>query len=163
MEGVMDQEKIMIVDDEEIVHESINDALEDEGYEIVSAFSGKEGIEQYKKHKPSLIILDLRMPQMNGIQFLEELKVKPDDPFSVIVLTGHGDAADMEKCYDLGIRTFLSKPFNILELRSLVESCVNLKKVESKLTSEVSKREEAEEQLGEYRNQLNKMMESLKL
>nr|MBF0220755.1 response regulator [Desulfobulbaceae bacterium] len=159
----MAEVKIMIVDDEEIVHESIEDALEDEGYEFIDAFSGGEGIDLYNKHKPALIILDLRMPKMNGLQFLEKLQVKPEDPFSVIVLTGHGDAEDMEKCYDLGIRTFLRKPFDIKELRSLVESCINLKKVETKLTSEVSKREDAESELDDYRKELNKMMESLKI
>ena len=154
---------IMIVDDEEIIQESIKDALEDEGYKFVSAFNGQEGLELYKEHKPSLIILDLRMPKMNGIQFLDKLQVKPEDPFSVIVLTGHGDAEDMEKCYDLGIRTFLRKPFDLKELRSLVQSCIDLKKGEAKLTSEVSKREDAEEELDNYRDQLNKMMESLRI
>ena len=158
------EEKILIVDDEEIVHESIEDALEDEAdYTFIRAYNGAEGLELHNEHHPSLIILDLRMPKMTGLQFLENLQIKPEDPFSVIVLTGHGNAEDMEKCYDLGIRTFLRKPFNIKELRSLVQSCINLKKVETKLTSETTQREDAEEQLNEYRDELNKMMASLKI
>ena len=154
---------ILIVDDEEIVHESIIDALEDEeDYEIISAYNGEEGLKFMKEHNPILVILDLRMPAMNGIEFLEKLEVKPDDPFSIIVLTGHGASEEMEQTYDLGIRSFLRKPFSIHELRSLVESCINLKSVERKLTSEVTQRKDAEEQMKEYRTQLNKMMDSLK-
>lgn len=158
----MSADKILIVDDEEIVHESINDALEDESaYEIISAYNGEEGLRLFKEHKPILIILDLRMPVMDGIQFLEKLQIKPDDPFSVIVLTGHGASEEMEKTYDLGIRSFLRKPFNVIELRSLVESCVSLKRMENRLTSEVTKRQDAESQMKEYRAQLDKMMKSL--
>ena len=159
----MSEGKILIIDDEQIVHESIIDVLEDEGYEIFSAFNGEEGLTLYSSHKPSLIILDLRMPGMNGIQFLEKLVVKPDDPFSVIVLTGHGDVEDMEKTYDLGIRSFLRKPFDIKELRKLVSSCINLKQVEINLTTDISKREDADSQMAEYRKQLNQMMDSLKI
>lgn len=108
----------MIVDDEQIVHESVIDVLEDEGYELCSAYNGEEGIKLYELHKSSLIILDLRMPGMNGIQFLEKLGVKTDDPFSVIVLTGHGDVEDMEKTYDLWIRSFFCESHLILILKS---------------------------------------------
>lgn len=154
---------ILIVDDEEIIHESIKDALEDEGYEIVSAFNGEDGILRCREKKPVLIILDLKMPVMDGIGFLTKLEVKPTDAFSVIVLTGHGDSGAMEKCYDLGIRAFLRKPFDIYELRALVQSCIALKVAECTLTSEVSKREDAEKQLGEYREHLNRMFDSLKM
>lgn len=159
----MGKDKILIIDDEEIVHESIKDALEDEGFEVISAYNGEEGLKAYGQHHPILLILDLRMPVMDGLKFLAALDVKPDAPFSVIVLTGHGGSEDMEKCYDLGIRSFLRKPFNIFELRSLVQSCINLKRTELKLTSEVARREDAEAQLGEYREHLNKMFDSLKL
>ncbi|HIJ90584.1 MAG: response regulator [Desulfobulbaceae bacterium] len=159
----MENNKILIIDDEEIVHESINDALEDEGYEVISAYNGEEGLKAYEVHKPILLILDLRMPVMNGNEFLVKLQVKPDAPYSVIVLTGHGCSEDMETCYDLGIRSFLQKPFNIYELRSLVQSCINLKRTELKLTSDVARREDAETQLGEYRKHLNKMFDSLKI
>ena len=160
----MPKDKILIVDDEEILHESIIDALEDEeDYEIVSAYNGQEGLKLVKEQNPVLIILDLRMPVMDGIEFLRQLEVKTDDPYSIVVLTGHGDTEEMETTYDLGIRSFLRKPFNIYELRSLVESCISLKKAEKMLTSEVSKREDAEAQMKQYREQLDKMMDSLKI
>jgi len=126
--------KILIIDDEQAVIDSIRDSLKKEEYEILSANNGQDGIEIYNEEKPILIILDLRMPVMDGIEFLEHLKLTPSDPCFVIVLTGHGDNDAMESCFNLGISSFLKKPFNVYELMGLVSHSITLKQTQIELT-----------------------------
>ena len=129
----MNKPKILIIDDEESVRMSIEDALSGEGYECFFAENGKEGLSLFKKVSPRLIILDLRMPVMDGYEFLEKIQPQPTDPYLITVLTGHGSSADVEKCYALGLNSFFRKPFNVIELRCMVKRSIDLKQVEEKL------------------------------
>lgn len=129
--------KILIIEDEQAVIDSIKDSLEREEYDILSANNGKDGMEIYKKDKPILIILDLRMPVMDGIELLVQLEIKPSDQCFVIVLTGHGDDDDMERCFELGVSAFLRKPFNIFELIGMVKHCIALKYTQIELLDEI--------------------------
>lgn len=80
--------KIMVVDDEKNILMLYKSELEDEGYEVVAANSGKEAIEIFEREKPDLITLDIMMPDMDGIQVLRQLKQKsPNTP--VIMLTAY--------------------------------------------------------------------------
>jgi len=124
--------RILIIDDEKVVRMSIDEALSREGYELFFAENGKEGLSVFKKVSPVLIILDLRMPVMNGYEFLEKIQPKPTDPYLVMVLTGHGMSTDVEKCYELGLNCFLRKPFDVIELRCMVKRSIDLKKAEEK-------------------------------
>ncbi len=69
----MSKPKILIIDDEEAVRETIGKAMRREGYELFFAENGKEGLSVFKKISPILVILDLRMPAMDGFEFLEEI------------------------------------------------------------------------------------------
>lgn len=122
--------KILIIDDEQIVTETIRKDLDGEGYEVISAINGKEGLDIFEKEHPILIILDLRMPVMDGITFLEHIKLKPSSIFSVIVLTGHGDNEDIKKSFTLGVSSFLSKPYNVLVLRGMVKHSIEAKQTQ---------------------------------
>lgn len=124
---------ILIIDDEAVVRLAIKDALKWEGYDLIFAENGLEGIEKFREVKPSLVIIDLRMPVMDGIAFLEEIKPSPKDLYTVAVLTGHGDDVEIKQCYNLGISVFMRKPFNVLELRGMVANNIKLKKVEEEL------------------------------
>ena len=117
----MREKTILIIDDEEILHESIRDVLADEPYQIISAYNGEEGLESAIKYHPDLIFLDLRMPIMSGFQFLEELKKRVDGSPPIIVLTGHGTNKDKGVATGLGGKFYLNKPFDIGDLRALVE------------------------------------------
>ena len=125
--------KVLVIDDEQVVIDSVKDSLKREKLEILSANNGKVGLEVYEEEKPILIILDIRMPVMDGIEFLEHLKLKPSDSCFVIVLTGHGDDDAMEKCFNFGINAFLKKPFNVFELIGLVNNSIALKKAQMKI------------------------------
>jgi two-component sensor histidine kinase len=158
------RDKVLVIDDEDVVVAAVTKHLKRD-YTVVSADDGKGGLELFIKERPILIILDLRMPEMDGVEFLENLRPGPQDPYSVIVLTGHGSDEDMERCFDLGVSAFLHKPFNVFELRGIVKNCVALKKMENELrqnrahledkveertkelTDEVAVRRQAEERL----------------
>jgi len=116
-----------VIDDEPDLQESIDDVLKYEDYELHFANNGKEGLVILKEVNPILILLDLRMPVMSGLEVLQQLQVSSDDPYSVIVLTGHGDDDDIQKCYELGVHAFLRKPFNIFELQGLVKQSITIK------------------------------------
>lgn len=147
----MGNDKILILEDEEIVINAIKKHLKTDSYKIFTASNGMEGLEVYNEEKPILIILDLKMPVMDGIEFLEEIKLTPFSPCSVIVLTGHGSDEDMERCFDLGIHAFLHKPFNVYELKGLVRHSIALKHVEQNLKKEITQRTKMEEELWKYR------------
>jgi len=125
--------KILIIDDEPAVQLAMHKALKNENYEIVFAGNGLEGLEQLKKEKPDLILLDLRMPELDGFGFLEKIKIQPDDPYSVIVITGHGNDREVERSFELGVNFFLHKPMSLVELRCLVKRCLGMKELEREL------------------------------
>jgi PAS domain S-box-containing protein/putative nucleotidyltransferase with HDIG domain len=143
----MQEDRILIVDDEEIAKKAIEKYLIKEGYETHLASNGREGLEMYHKMHPSLIILDLRMPIMDGIEFLENLNLTVTDPCAVIMLTAHGDDDDLKKCFENGVCAFLRKPFNIYELTGLVRHTVALKRAERERMEEIMERRNAEEEI----------------
>jgi len=134
--------KILIIDDEPAVRMAMHKALKNENYEIIFADNGLEGLEQLKKEKPDLILLDLRMPELDGFGFLEKIKIQPDDPYSVIVITGHGNDREVEKSFELGVNFFLHKPMSLVELRCLVKRCLGMKELERELRQHRSSLEE---------------------
>lgn len=125
--------KILIIDDEIVVRESIRDALKSPEYIFITSVNGKDGIKRIKKDNPILVITDLRMPKMSGLEMLKELQPKPEDPYGIIVLTGHGENEDMEACFNLGVTAFIQKPFNIIELQGTVKQNIALKETQNQL------------------------------
>ncbi|MBF0622717.1 MAG: response regulator [Magnetococcales bacterium] len=116
----MENNNVLVVDDEPVVFQAIQSCLDD-AYPLFHAKNGKEGLEMYEKINPALLILDIKMPVMDGFEVLEKLNLETTSPFGVIVLTGHVQGQEVGRCYELGISSFLRKPFNIFELRGLVK------------------------------------------
>ncbi len=131
----MSSPKVLIIDDEASVKKAMEKALIDEGYDLLFANNGENGLEILKKEKPSLVFLDLRMPVMDGIEFLKELKIAHDDPYHVVVITGHGEDKDIDECYKLGVNSFLRKPLSMTEICCLAKRCIWLKQIEAELDS----------------------------
>jgi len=131
----MEIPKILIIDDEKAIQTAMQKALKDEGYALCFADNGKDGIKALSKEKPTLVFLDLRMPEMDGIQFLKKIKLTHDTPYTVAVITGHGDDKDIEQCYSLGITNFLRKPLSMTEVCCLAKRCIEAKKVELELAA----------------------------
>ncbi len=123
----MSKDKILVIDDESLIFDSIEDTLADE-YQLYYAENGEVGLRLLAEHRPILVILDIRMPVMDGFEFLKQVGTSPDNPYSVIVLSGHAAGAEIGACYAMGITAFLRKPFNVFELKGLVKQCIAAKK-----------------------------------
>ena len=123
----MSMDTILVVDDEPLVFDSIEDTLGDE-FQLYYAQNGAVGLKLQEVHHPILILLDIRMPVMDGFEFLKRINLSANDPYSVIVLSAHAAGSEISACYDMGVIAFLRKPFNIFELKGLVKQCVSAKK-----------------------------------
>lgn len=103
---------VLIVDDEEGIRETLSGIFEDEGCSVVTANSGEEALDLLKEQNPDLILLDIWLPGIDGIQTLEEIKaLRPDLP--VIMISGHGNIELAVKATRLGAYDFLEKPLSL--------------------------------------------------
>ena len=114
--------KILTVDDEKHIVRLIQVNLERHGYEVVTAYDGREALQKVDDERPDLVILDVMMPYMDGFEVLQNLKRNPatrDIP--VIMLTAKAQDADVFKGWQSGVDCYLTKPFNPMELISFVQ------------------------------------------
>lgn len=129
----MEKQKILLVDDESAIHKTFKKALKNEGYDLLLAENGLEALKILKQSTPNLIFLDLRMPVMDGLEFLGKIDIKPEDPYLVVVITAHGDEQDVRKSYDRGVNFFLRKPLSMIEICCLARRCIEVKAVEREI------------------------------
>lgn len=112
---------VLIVDDEQDLRESVSMALESQGYDVIIAEDGREGISAAATHTPSLILVDYRMPELNGVEFLEELRnTEGLTETPVIIITVDPELELRRNASQLGIQGFLVKPFSMEELMQTV-------------------------------------------
>jgi len=107
-----DRKRILIVDDEKDLVDILKTRLEIEGYEILAAYDGQEGLEKAQEEKPDLILLDVMMPKMNGYQVCRLLKY--DEEFQnipVIIITARGQEQDKMTGDEVGADEYITKPF----------------------------------------------------
>jgi DNA-binding NtrC family response regulator len=102
--------KVLVIDDEAIVRTSCIRALEPEGYEVKVVSSGKEGIESLEKEPYALVLLDLKMPDMDGIEVLNKIKESWPET-KVIIITGYSTVETAVQALRLGAFNFVEKPF----------------------------------------------------
>ncbi|MBF0594948.1 MAG: response regulator [Candidatus Omnitrophica bacterium] len=107
--------KILVVDDEEMLRDRLKSLLELDDYEVVLADSGLHGLDVYQKEKPDIIVSDIRMPGMDGIEFLKKIKELKTD-VEVIMLTGHGGIESAIEAMKIGAFDYMNKPVNFDEL-----------------------------------------------
>jgi len=111
--------KILIIDDEEDFIATMRERLDYEGYEVVSASDGDEGLDAVERERPDLVVLDIMMPKLNGYAFLKMLQSRhPYGKIAVVICTARGDIMDAVKSE--GISGFLVKPFDPAELVTMV-------------------------------------------
>jgi len=120
--------RVLVVDDESDIVSSIQYRLKLHEFEIITAAHGKEGLEKAANEKPDLILLDIRMPVMDGYEMLERLKNRPDlKDIPVIMFTAYSDAKDIAKAADLGIVDYITKPFDFTELMGKISNALGNK------------------------------------
>ena len=108
-------EKILIVDDDKDIQVVLSEIIKTEGYEAIVAGDGKEALKGIRAHAPDLVLLDLKLPGMDGMEVLEESK-KIDRDIVVIMLTGHGGIQSTVQAMRLGAFDYLAKPFAYEEI-----------------------------------------------
>lgn len=101
---------ILIVEDETILNDAYQAILTKEGHKVMAAYNGKEALEAAKKQEPDIILLDILMPQMNGIEFLRAFKLKEEHPSTVVVILSNLDMdKEIEEAYQLGAYKYILK------------------------------------------------------
>ncbi len=119
----MSQEKILIVDDEKILCRSLKMDFEEGGFNVQVAHTGEEGLAALSHFEPVVVLLDLRLPGMNGIDVLKKIREKDTD-IAVIIMTAFGDTKITVEAVKCGAFHFINKPFDLEELKKLVHQAV---------------------------------------
>lgn len=145
-------EKILLVDDEEMIVESIEYALLQEGYEVVRAGNGQEALQQVQLTKPNLIVLDLMLPQLSGLEVCRLLRREHND-VPIIMLTAKGEEIDRVIGLEVGADDYLIKPFSLRELVARIKALLRRSKASEgdAKTSKVYQHNELMLNLSEHR------------
>ena len=112
--------KILVVDDERVMVKGIKFNLENEGYQVETGSDGEEAVDKARTGQFDLIILDLMMPKIDGLQAC--MKIREFSNVPVIMLTAKGEDADKIIGFECGADDYITKPFNILELKARIRA-----------------------------------------
>ena len=112
--------KILVVDDEELLVKGIRFNLQNEGYDVLTGSTGLEALRLAQNEKPDLIVLDVMMPEMDGLTACSKIREFSNVP--IILLTAKTDDMDKLIGFDCGADDYLTKPFNILELKARIRA-----------------------------------------
>ena len=117
--------KILVVDDDRLARVTLEKLLSKSGYEVTSAVSGYEALEQFALHPFDLIITDVRMPGMNGIEMLNAIRQARDyekkPRLHEIVLTAFNDNGVVDQATRMGVKAFILKPYDLEELLETIK------------------------------------------
>ncbi|MEH7130845.1 response regulator transcription factor [Neobacillus drentensis] len=116
-------QRILVVEDEKQIAKILKLELEYEGYEVMVAYDGKSGLQAALDEKVDLILLDVMLPEMNGIEVLRRIR-KENDLLPVILLTARNMTIDKVAGLDQGANDYITKPFEIEELLARIRSCL---------------------------------------
>ena len=105
--------RVLLIEDDHATAQSIELMLKSEGFNVYTTDLGEEGIDLGKIYDYDLILLDLNLPDMTGVDILERVKANPHTRLApVVVLTTTDDAREIQRCYDLGANVYITKPVN---------------------------------------------------
>ncbi len=112
--------KILVVDDEALLVKGIRFNLQNEGYEVITGSDGLEAVRMVQEENPDLVVLDVMMPNLDGLSACSKIREFSDVP--IILLTAKADDMDKLMGFDYGADDYLTKPFNILELKARIRA-----------------------------------------
>src|SRR5438477_1693242 len=127
-------EKILIVDDERLVRWSLRQKCEEWGYQVVEAAAGDPGLRLAQHESPDLVLLDVRMPDMNGIQLLAQTNTGPEAP-AVIMITADPQLDDVKTALKLGAYDFVGKPLDFEELHVTIQNALEASRLRTEVQS----------------------------
>jgi two-component system response regulator AtoC len=126
--------KILVIDDDKSISESLELYLSEEGYNVLTANTGTDGLNKALQFLPDIIILDIRLPDIDGFTVLEDLKEDENTEFKVIMITAHHDMETTIKAMKEGAFDYIHKPINIEELEIAVQKAFKTLEMEKKIS-----------------------------
>jgi len=127
---VRNVKKVLLIEDTDEIRENITEILELNHYQIVAAINGEDGLELAGKHRPDVIVCDIKMPKMNGFELIEALRtdeVTREIPF--IFISASAQKKDLEKGKLSGAYAYLTKPFTADDLMRTIEMAIQSSKM----------------------------------
>ncbi|GAB1467673.1 sigma-54 dependent transcriptional regulator [Candidatus Cloacimonadota bacterium] len=139
--------KVLIIDDEKNICLTISNILTDEGYEVLSCHTAKDGLSAAEDNDPDLILLDVKLPDMNGIEVLAKLK-KSHPGIPVVMISGNSSIADAVKAIKLGAFDFLEKPLSLPKVKLTIAKALEFTQLARELQRMRSESEQNWEMVG---------------
>lgn len=115
----MMEKRILVIDDEQVICDVLKKFLAKKGYKASVALSGEEGIRKIKEEKPHIILLDIRMPNMDGVEALKRIR-EIDKNIGIVMVTAVNENEVGRKCMELGAYDYIIKPFSIDYLETVL-------------------------------------------
>ena len=125
--------RLLIVDDSADVHEALQVGLTDTGFDVADAYDGEEGLRMIQEVRPDVVLLDMMMPEMDGLEFLSRLSELPSPP---PVVANSGFVAFRAEALRRGAHAFLRKPFSIETLLAALQSAIEHRPLQSSVDVE---------------------------
>src|SRR6516225_1789279 len=119
----MRKTKILVVDDEHLIRWSLEQNLMKQGYEVLTAGNGDEALKLVRGEQPELVLLDIHMPGISGLEVLEKIK-EYDDDIIVIMVTAHGGLETAVNAMRMGAYDYINKPFNLDEMSLVIKKAL---------------------------------------
>lgn len=115
------QGNILIVDDQKGVRRLLEELFKKEGWNVRVAADGREAVERVQETIPDIILMDVKMPNMNGLE-ASQVILKQHDKVPIIMMTAYGEIEVVKKALDAGVKKCITKPFDIMVLRDMVNN-----------------------------------------
>ena len=113
-------QRVLVVDDQKGVRRLLEELFKKEGYEVNVAVDGKDSVEKVKAYTPDIVLMDMKMPNMNGLEASQEI-IKYDHRIPIIMMTAYGEMEVVQKALEVGVKKYITKPFDIIDLRNMVK------------------------------------------
>ena len=152
------KERILVVDDERIILELTSMILRSRGYEVLTAESGRDGLQVVAEQQPALVLLDYMMPVMDGITALEQIRLEFPDTY-VIMFTGKGSEEIAVELMKTGASDYILKPFNNQDLVDRIENVLRLRRIELHNRELVQERERLLREIESWNQELERRVE----
>jgi CheY-like chemotaxis protein len=136
-----DMYRILVVDDHDLIRNTLKKALDDEGYEVFLAENGARCFEIVESKEIDLILLDMRLPDMNGLEILRRLKAGNPDSV-VLVMTAYGDPDSARKAMNLGAFDFIHKPVKARAITSIIKMAMEIRSLRREIRQIIFKNKE---------------------
>jgi DNA-binding response OmpR family regulator len=115
--------KILVIDDDDSNRESLEMYFSEEGYDVVTASTGTQGVKRYRDNPADAVILDIRLPDMEGFDVLDDLRAENKD-VKVIMITAFHDEKTINRAFEKGSFAYIKKPINLDDLDSMVRKAL---------------------------------------